>query len=75
MEVIIKLFFILIFNAIVVFGNASYAHDNLEQHAIVHVYPLLESKYLNDENAKCKMGVLKIYNCNIIASEKKKIIK
>jgi hypothetical protein len=33
------------------------------------VYPLLEAEYLNDENAKCKMGVLKVYNCNSSASE------
>ena len=64
-----KLFVLLVLNIMVVFSNISYAHDNLEQHAIVHVYPLLEAEYLNDENAKCKMGVLKVYNCNSSASE------
>ena len=71
-----KLFVLLVLNIMVVFSNISYAHDNLEQHAIVHVYPWLESKYLNDEKAKCKMGVLKIYNCNSSVSENiKKISK
>ena len=65
-----KLLFLSILNIMVIFSNISYSHDNLEQHAIVHVYPFLEEKYINDEKAKCKMGILKIYNCNSSAGKK-----
>jgi len=65
-----KLFILLTLNIMVILSNTSYAHDNTEQHAIVHVYPFLESKYINDEKAKCKMGILKIYNCNSSAGKK-----
>ena len=55
---------LIIFNIIFILNNTSYAHDNTEQHAIVHAYPLLELEYLNDEkNNKCKMGLLKRSIC------------
>ena len=60
------------FNFTVIINFSIYAHDNLEQHAIVHVYPSLESKYMNDENSECKIGVLKRYKCNTNINENKK---
>ena len=66
----------IIFNIIFILTNTSYAHDNTEQHAIVHAYPLLELKYLNDEkNHKCKMGLLKRSICDRSESKNKKNTK
>ena len=59
-----KLLIPFIFNIIVLLNTNLYAHDNLEQHAIAHVYPFLDSEYMNDENNNCKMGILKSLNCS-----------
>ena len=63
---------LIIFNITFILNNTSYAHDNTEQHAIVHAYPLLELEYLNNEkNNKCKMGLLKRSICDISESKNK----
>lgn len=59
-----KLFLIILFNLAFIFSITSYAHDNLEQHAIAHVYPKLELKYKEkEETYKCKMGLLERSKC------------
>jgi|TARA_B110000467_G_C18217033_1_gene420838 hypothetical protein len=59
-----KLLFLIIFNTLLFFINVSYSHENLEQHAIAHVYPELEAKYIEDEKTKCKAVIIKNSRCN-----------
>ena len=51
-------------NTLLFFINVSYSHENLEQHAIAHVYPELEAKYIEDEKTKCKAVIIKNSRCN-----------
>jgi hypothetical protein len=72
-EKFMRFIILIIYNITFILNNTSYAHDNTEQHAIVHAYPLLELEYLNDENNnKCKMGLLKKSICDISKSKNKK---
>ena len=61
-----KLLFLIIFSTLLFFINVSYSHENLEQHAIAHVYPELEVKYIEDEKNKCNAAIIKNSRCNII---------
>jgi hypothetical protein len=59
-----KLLFLIIINTLLFFINVSYSHENLEQHAIAHVYPELEAKYIEDEKTKCEAIIIKNSRCN-----------
>ena len=56
------------------FFSVTHAHENSEQHAIVHVYTLLESEYMKAEEKNCKMSLLERPNCKSSSSNNKKDI-
>jgi len=61
-----KLLFLIIFSTLLFFINVSYSHENFEQHAIAHVYPELEVKYIEDEKTRCNTAIIKNSRCDII---------
>ena len=65
---------LLIFKVLFFFSTATNAHDNSEQHAIVHVYPLLELEYMKALDKECKMEVLQSSYCKSNSSNNEKII-
>jgi hypothetical protein len=67
-----NLFYLCIVNILLILGGASYAHDNADQHEIMHVYPVLEEEYRKDINAQCKMGLLERQKCNKSIEDKQK---
>jgi hypothetical protein len=67
-----NLFYLCIVNILLILGGLSYAHDNADQHEIMHVYPLLEEEYRKNINAQCKMGILERQNCNKSLEDKQK---
>ena len=68
------LYVLLVVNDIFTFSAVSNAHDNSEQHAIVHSYPLLELEYMKAEENECKMGILERSYCNSNSSNDEKNI-
>jgi hypothetical protein len=69
-----NLFYLCIVNILLMLGGISYAHDNADQHEIMHVYPFLEAEYMKDINAQCKMGLLEKQKCNKSIEDNKKTI-
>ena len=67
-----NLFYLYIVNILLILGGVSHAHDNADQHEIMHVYPVLEEEYRKDINTQCKMGLLERQNCNKSIEDKQK---